>query len=69
MLQAMFEGNPKLGMYTLPLLVWHPLQLLIGTALAPRLATWVDKEVVEGEIKNMGDNGEAGIVAGDESEL
>ena len=45
MLQAMFEGNPKLGMYTLPLLVWHPLQLLIGTIAAPHLAAWVDKQV------------------------
>ena len=45
MLQAMFEGNTKLGMYTLPLLIWHPLQLLIGTIAAPHLAAWVDKQV------------------------
>ena len=59
MLQAMFEGNPKLGMYTLPLLVWHPLQLLIGTIAAPYLAAWVDKRVAENEAKKKGKSGDA----------
>ena len=57
MLQAMFEGNPKLGMYTLPLLIWHPLQLLIGTIAAPHLAAWVDKRVAENEAKKKGESG------------
>ncbi|KAL3764047.1 hypothetical protein ACHAW5_003996 [Stephanodiscus triporus] len=30
------------GLYTLPLLIWHPMQLLLGTAIAPRVAEWVD---------------------------
>ena len=37
------DAAPALvGMYTLPLLVWHPMQLLLGTAVAPRVAEWVD---------------------------
>jgi sodium/bile acid cotransporter 7 len=36
--------NPSLvGLYTLPLLIWHPMQLLIGTAVAPRIAEYVDR--------------------------
>jgi solute carrier family 10 (sodium/bile acid cotransporter), member 7 len=36
----------KVGLYTLPLLIWHPLQLIIGTLLAPRLAKFVDREEI-----------------------
>lgn len=37
LIKAIYEEDPKLGMYALPLLIWHPLQLVIGSALAPRL--------------------------------
>jgi sodium/bile acid cotransporter 7 len=37
LLKAIYEEDPKMGMYALPLLIWHPLQLIVGTALAPRL--------------------------------
>lgn len=40
LIKAIYEDDPKLGMYALPLLIWHPMQLLIGSALAPKLATW-----------------------------
>ena len=42
LINAIYEDNPKLGMYALPLLLWHPTQLLVGTALAPKLKEWVD---------------------------
>jgi solute carrier family 10 (sodium/bile acid cotransporter), member 7 len=42
MISALFEHDPLAGMFTLPLLVWHPLQLLIGCALAPHLAAGID---------------------------
>jgi hypothetical protein len=32
------------GLYTLPLLIWHPMQLVIGTFLAPKLAKFVERE-------------------------
>jgi sodium/bile acid cotransporter 7 len=32
------------GLYTLPLIIWHPLQLLIGSSLVPRLSAFVESE-------------------------
>jgi len=42
LIQAIYDGNPAIGLYTLPLLIWHPMQLLVGTFLAPRLLVWVE---------------------------
>jgi sodium/bile acid cotransporter 7 len=44
LINSMYSDTaPELvGMYTLPLLVWHPMQLLLGTAVAPRVAEWVE---------------------------
>ena len=42
MINAIYEGNPKIGLYTLPLLIWHPMQLVFGTFLSPRLLKWVE---------------------------
>eukprot|EP00560_Eucampia_antarctica_P001467 CAMPEP_0197841104 /NCGR_PEP_ID=MMETSP1437-20131217/45984_1 /TAXON_ID=49252 ORGANISM="Eucampia antarctica, Strain CCMP1452" /NCGR_SAMPLE_ID=MMETSP1437 /ASSEMBLY_ACC=CAM_ASM_001096 /LENGTH=258 /DNA_ID=CAMNT_0043450805 /DNA_START=495 /DNA_END=1271 /DNA_ORIENTATION=- len=44
LINAIYESNPNIGLYTLPLLVWHPMQLVIGSFLAPRLAAFVDAE-------------------------
>ncbi len=44
LINAIYEENPLVGFYTLPLLIWHPMQLIIGTFLAPRLSDFVDKE-------------------------
>jgi sodium/bile acid cotransporter 7 len=44
MINAIYEGSPDIGLYTLPLLIWHPMQLLLGTFLAPRLAEFVKRE-------------------------
>jgi len=43
LLNAIYDGDNRLGMYTLPLLIWHPAQLVIGTYLSPRLAKWVEE--------------------------
>lgn len=40
LLNAIYGGDPRLGMYTLPLLVWHPSQLILGTIASPRLEKW-----------------------------
>lgn len=38
--------SPELvGLYTLPLLIWHPMQLIIGSFLAPYMANYVDTEL------------------------
>jgi len=42
LINAIYEGSPALALYTLPLLIWHPMQLVIGTFLSPRLLAWVE---------------------------
>lgn len=44
LITAMYETDPRLALYTLPLIVWHPTQLIIGSFCAPRLSKWVEKE-------------------------
>jgi len=44
LINAIYENNPAVGLYTLPLLIWHPMQLVLGSLLAPRLSAFVDRE-------------------------
>lgn len=44
LLNAMYENHPKLGLYTLPLLVWYQMELVLGSFFIPRLAKFVDDE-------------------------
>mmetsp|Transcript_18930 Transcript_18930/g.54555 ORF Transcript_18930/g.54555 Transcript_18930/m.54555 type:complete len:478 (-) Transcript_18930:23-1456(-) len=62
LINAIYESNPNVGLYTLPLLIWHPMQLVIGSALAPRIAQWVEREEnrLENENNCTGD-GEDGL--------
>jgi len=53
LINALYEGSPNAGLYTLPLLVWHPLQLIIGSALAPRLAKMAEMSDSEGDDVNL----------------
>jgi solute carrier family 10 (sodium/bile acid cotransporter), member 7 len=57
LVNAMYaQTNPELvGMYTLPLLVWHPMQLILGSLLAPHLAAFVSREE---EMARQGAGGE-----------
>lgn len=41
---AMYENDPNVGLYTLPLLIWHPLQLFISSALVPKLKLFMQVE-------------------------
>ncbi len=66
LINAIYEDNPNIGFYTLPLLIWHPMQLVIGTFLSPRLASFVDAEeerirIAAGEDRNDGDGVEDSI--------
>jgi solute carrier family 10 (sodium/bile acid cotransporter), member 7 len=51
LINAIYEGNPNVGLYTLPLLIWYPMQLVVGSAVsvAPRL-----KAFVEAKTKRLG---------------
>jgi len=44
LLSAMFEGDQRLGLFTLPILVWHPVQLILGSMVTPRLKEWAEAE-------------------------
>ena len=41
---AIYENDPNVGLYTLPLLIYYPLQLLVGAILVPRLKNFVKEE-------------------------
>ena len=43
LITALYENSEKLALYTLPILIWHPTQLILGSLLAPRLEKWVEK--------------------------
>jgi solute carrier family 10 (sodium/bile acid cotransporter), member 7 len=44
LINAIYDGDPNAGVYTLPLLIWYPMQLMIGSALCPRLKVFVEAE-------------------------
>jgi sodium/bile acid cotransporter 7 len=44
LINAIYGSDPAVGLYTLPLLIWHPMQTVIGTFLAPKLANFVERE-------------------------
>lgn len=44
LVNTIYELDPNLSLYTLPLLIWHPMTLVIGSALTPRLAAFVEQE-------------------------
>jgi sodium/bile acid cotransporter 7 len=56
LISALYEDSPRLGMYTLPLLIWYPSQLVFGTMLAPRLTKFVDYKLNKYEIESQGKN-------------
>jgi solute carrier family 10 (sodium/bile acid cotransporter), member 7 len=45
LINSMYEGNVNLALYILPLLIWNPLQLLIGSFLSPILRRFVQSEM------------------------
>ena len=47
LINAIYEDNPMVGLYTLPLLIWHPMQLVLGSAVAPRVAAYVERREKE----------------------
>jgi sodium/bile acid cotransporter 7 len=44
LINAIYGSDPAVGLYTLPLLIWHPMQTVIGTFVAPKLANFVERE-------------------------
>eukprot|EP00977_Amphora_coffeiformis_P013179 scaffold3402_cov169-Amphora_coffeaeformis.AAC.22 len=44
LIQTIFEGNPNLALYCAPLMFFHPLELIMGSSLIPRLEKCTGKE-------------------------
>ncbi len=44
LISAIYEKDPLVGLYTLPLLIWFTMQLVVGSFLAPKLFAWVKAE-------------------------
>jgi sodium/bile acid cotransporter 7 len=44
MINAIYESDPWIGLIILPLLIWHTMQLVLGSILVPKLAKWVESE-------------------------
>ena len=42
-LKIVFGDSPNLSAFTLPLLVYHPTQILLGGCLVPFLQDWIKK--------------------------
>ena len=58
LINAVYEDDPNIAFYTLPILIWHPTQLIIGTALAPGLSYFVKEEERQLSLKTKTDFGE-----------
>jgi sodium/bile acid cotransporter 7 len=41
---SIYELDPNVSLYSLPLLIWHPMTLVIGSALTSQLAAFVKRE-------------------------
>ena len=48
---AIYDNDPLVGLYTLPLLVWYPMQLVGGSSLTVKLLAFVHDEKVRLGIK------------------
>jgi solute carrier family 10 (sodium/bile acid cotransporter), member 7 len=44
LISVLYKGDPNVGLYTLPILIWHPMQLIVGTCIMPRLQAFVKSE-------------------------
>jgi sodium/bile acid cotransporter 7 len=44
LIASIYQHNPNKGLYTLPILVWHPMQLVVGSLISSRLADFVARE-------------------------
>ena len=44
LINSIYASDPDLGLYLLPLLIWHPMQLVVGTLLTPKIASYVRQE-------------------------
>ena len=51
LINAIYGSNPMVGLYTLPLLIWHPMQLVVGSFVAPYVAAYVKRREDESDFQ------------------
>ncbi|GKY93561.1 hypothetical protein MPSEU_000323500 [Mayamaea pseudoterrestris] len=56
LINAIYQGNPSIGLLTLPLLVWHPMQVMIGSLIVTRLQAYVKRETIRLNLESDSDN-------------
>ncbi|KAL7428858.1 hypothetical protein ACHAXH_001216 [Discostella pseudostelligera] len=66
LISSIYADSPLLGLYVLPLLIWYPTQLVLGTALVPYMSAWVKRREQEllaqrEELQLANGNGEGDI--------
>ena len=44
LINSMYGNSENEALYTLPILIWHPMQLVIGSLLVPRLTKFIESE-------------------------
>jgi sodium/bile acid cotransporter 7 len=44
LIASVYKGDPNVGVYTLPILIWHPMQLVLGSMLVARLKAFIQSE-------------------------
>jgi solute carrier family 10 (sodium/bile acid cotransporter), member 7 len=71
MINAIYSTSPYLAQYIMPLIIWYPLQLILGSLLVPHLLAFVKREnerlqLVGGEVDDP-EKKETDEEAGDES--
>jgi len=54
LLNTMFEGNNDLGIYVIPLLLYHPMQLFLGSLFIGRLSKWAELDRQSDVDENLG---------------
>eukprot|EP00985_Skeletonema_marinoi_P002857 scaffold1172_cov143-Skeletonema_marinoi.AAC.2 len=64
LINAIYESNPMVGLYTLPLLIWHPMQLVIGSFVAPYVAAYVKRREEEISSTVQEEKSEGGTTSG-----
>jgi len=72
LISSIYADSPLLGLYVLPLLIWYPTQLVLGTALVPYMSAWVKRReqelLAQREQRLANGNGEGDIEQNREKE-
>ncbi len=65
LIQSLYTNNPRVGVYTLPILIWHPMLLVVGSLMTPVLRKFVESEIKRVE-SQVDDDQELAEQPGDE---